>query len=519
MASNIVDSSLAAVVGASARNVQFVPTAEDVPRRQAIIATYDPAKTGITNNVPFLSPTSENTGDLTGFGFMAHRLHRAYEIGSQGQVPVYIIPQAQAGGSVAAAGEIDFTGSTGVLAGTLALYIANDRVDVTIPAAATIDNIADAVVARIGELPNLPVTAAKVPVTFEVTITSKTTGPWGNGITLAVNNLPGDETPSGVTVALTQPTGGTGLPDIQDALDGMGTGDMANQDFFTAMVHGYGQDTTTLDAVRDYVGAGNTATGLYSELVSRPFRSLVGDVVAGSAGLTAVTALGNGRKTDRASGVIPVPDSIGHPEEIAAQTMGNAERIARGSAGKGYGGTVLSGVDGGAVANRWTNNYTTGRDLAVKAGSGATRTLGETVTITDLITFYHPDSTPVTSNGYREFANIAKIQNILNSWKTTFEAEKFNDPIIVADASRVSSATDRQFVVDLDTIRDTIVALIKSWERKAWIYQAEFSIRNLTVSLRTGSDGFNVNVPFILSGIGKIYDNQGEFDISTAILL
>jgi phage tail sheath gpL-like len=514
---NIVNNSLAAAVGVGVQNVQFKPSAQDVPRKQVIIATYDPLKTSVVDEVPVLVTSPADTGNQFGFGFMAHRLHLANEKGAQG-IETWIQPQAEVAGSQSA-GEYDFTGSTGV-AGELAIYIANDRVSVSITDSMTVEEIADAVVAAITADSDLPVTAAKVAVTFEVTITAKTTGTYGDDITLTTNNLETDTSLAdlGITLSITAMSGGAGLPDIQDALDGLGTGDGANEKNFTAMVHGYGQDTTTLNAIRDYVGAGDQLAGLYQETVARPFRSLVGDVVAGSSGLTAVTNLGNGRKTDRASGVIPVPGSLSHPEEIAAQVVGHCERINNERAAEHYTGIALIGVDPGDIAQRWTNDYDD-RDTAVKAGSGTTLVENGQVVLKDVITFYHPDSVPVTSNGYREFVSISKLQNIMFNIKLNFSQSKWQGVIIVDDTNKVSSAVDRQKARDAQAVKDDLVVLAQSFESKAWLYQAQYTVDNITVETRESADGFNTVFPCIISGAGKIYDNRVNFDTSIAILL
>jgi phage tail sheath gpL-like len=514
---NIINNSLAAAVGVGVQNVQFKTTAQAVPRKQVIIATYDPLKTSVADEVPVLVNSPADTASKFGFGFMAHRLHLANEKGAQG-IETWIQPQAEVVGSQSA-GEYDFTGSTGV-AGTLALYIANDRVAVTITSGMTVEEIADAVVAAITNDPNLPVTAAKVAVTFEVTITAKTTGTWGDDITLTTNNLETDTSLAdlGITVAITAMAGGAGLPDIQDALDGLGTGDGANEKNFTALIHGYGQDTTTLDAIRDYVGSTDNLTGLYSETVARPLRSLVGDVVAGSAGLTAVKALGNGRKTDRASGVIPVPGSLSHPEEIAAQVIGHCERINNERAAEHYTGVALIGVDPGDTAQRWTNDYDD-RDSAVKSGSGTTLVENGVVVLKDVITFSHPDGVAVESNGYREFVNISKLQNIMFNIKLNFSRSKWQGVIVVDDTNKVSSSVDRQKARDAQAVKDDLVVLAQAFESKAWLYQGQFTIDNIEVETRVGADGFNTVFPCILSGVGKIYDNRVNFDTSIAILL
>lgn len=511
---NITDNRIAKGTGAGMQNVAFAPGGAAVPRKQVIIATYDPAKTGVVDETPVLVLSPSDTGSIFGFGFMAEALHRANNLGAQG-AETWIQPQSEVG--TAAEGELDFTGSTGIIAGTLALYISNARVAVSTLDGMSVEELADAIVAKITSLPELLVTAVKVAVTFEVTITSKSKGPWGNDISLSLNNLSTDETPTGIVFATTPMASGATLPDITDALNGLGIDDAANEKFFTSLIHGYGQDTTTLNAIQNYVGATDTLSGLYSETVHRPFFSLVGDVVAGSTGLSDLITLSDARLTDRSTGIIPVPDSLSNPHEIAAQTIGHIERTANNIVAQGYGDIALIGVHTGSTGERWTDNGDD-RDTAVKAGIGTTLVQAGVVVLQDLVTMSRPASTPVPSNAYREIVNIVKWQNILNSLIEEFTKTKYQGAIIVDDTTLVASSI-RPKAFDAQAIKDALYGLIDFWESQAYIFQGQFSKQNLTVDIRVGADGFNNVIPLIASGVGKIFDNRVNADTSIAILL
>jgi phage tail sheath gpL-like len=513
--------SQAAVVGAGANNTQFQPAAENVPRQILIIATYDPAKTTIVDEVPVQVLSPEDAGDRFGFGFMAHRLAlRAFET-SQG-IPAFIQPQSEAGGAVEATGEVDFAGSTGVEAGTLYFWIAGyPLASVAVTAGMTVENLADALVAAINADKDQPVTAVKTAVTFEVVITAKTKGPWGNDISLNFNLGLNQALPTGVVAAITPMASGAGIPVIQDALDGLGTGDDANEDFFTDMVHGYGQDTTTLDSISTYVGAGNDFVGLWSKTVHRPFRAVTGDVVAGSGGLTALQAVADARKLDRANGVIAVPGSPNHPSEIAALALGVMARVNQIRAAESYVDQLLPGVIPGAKSDRWTSDYDN-RDIAVKNGISPTHIKSGNVVMQNMMTFYRPDSVPVTSNGYRSMRNICILQNILDNEAANYEQAKWQGIFIVSDITNVSSTVDATKARDVNSVIDDEVALVRLFESKGWIFDAAFSINKLkepgAVTIRANSTGFDKKTSVILSVEGGIIDSEVLFDISTAVL-
>ena len=511
--------SLASAVGSGVKNVVFSPTASVLPRKILLIGVYDVLKTEVVDEVPVLITSSEDAGDQFGFGFQVHRLALAAEKGSKG-IETWIQPQTETG--TASAGQFDWTGSAGVLAGTLAVYIGGERVAVTVTDAMTIEELSDAVVAAINADEDLPVTAVKVAVTFETDITAKNKGLVGDDIDLSLNLDVGDETPTGIVSSITAMTGGAGVPIIQDALDALGIGDNANEDFFTDIAHGYGQDTTTLDAIADYVGQGNDFVGLYSKTNARPFRNMVADVVAGSGGLTALISLGDGRLQDRSQGIVAVPGSQTHPSDISAQTIGHMARINNRRAEEAYNNIILIDVRPGDKADRWTASYDS-RDTAVKAGISPTLVESGNVKLQNVVSFYRPANVPVTSNGYREMVNIAKLQNILDSQRVNFSREKWQNVSIVSDASKVTNPASRLKARDIGSVLDDVLQLAKSWEGLAWIADFDFTANKLKadnslITVRTGGDGFTIIIPIILSGIGNIIDIETQFDISFASL-
>ena len=520
--------SLANAVGASVNNTQFQPAAEVLQRRIAIVATYDPAILTIIDEVPVLVLSAEDAGAKFGFGFMANRLAREAFKGGQG-IPTYIIPQSEAGGAVVADGSTDFSITT-VAAGTVYLYAAGDRLPVTIPAeiiavATTADDIATLVVAAIAAGPaDFPVTAAVDGInTSQVNYTAKSKGPWGNDISIEFNLGVNEELPGGVSVVTVAMASGVGIPSMADALNnGLGTGDTANELGITDLTHGYGQDSGTLDDISIYVGEGNTFTGLYAKTVARPFRALTGDTDAGSSALSALIVISDTRKNDRANGVLAVPGSASHPSEIAAQAIGHMARINNNLAEQSYTDTILSGVWPGDNVDQWTSDFDN-RDLAVKSGISPTTVKNSAVVLQNVISFYRPDSVPVSSNGYRSMRNISITQNVLNAVRANFEQEKWQGISIVSDVNRVGNAASKAKARDPGTVIDDLTTLALDFENRAWIFDAEFTIDALrdagSVTIRAGGLGFDSILRLIYSGEGGILDTVVEFDTSIVAAL
>jgi phage tail sheath gpL-like len=494
--------SIAAAVAAGAKNVQFAVQALNLSHKIVIIAHYDETtKTSIVEFEPRQITSPEDAGDQGGFGFMAHRLAQKAFQGSEG-VETWWVPVKFDVGGAQATGTLTFVGTI-TTAGTLHLYIAGDYVPVTLPDTTDATGMAAAVVAAVTADANLPVTAGNVAGV--VTFTSKDEHAETDNISIELNLGLGEELPEGITSAtIVAMSGGAGVMDMDSALDALGTGDDANEKFFTELVHGNGDAAAGLNSISTYNGQGNDFVGCWAKTVHRPFRSLTGDIVAGSGGLTAAKALGDARKLDRTNGQISVPGSPNHPSEIAALALGIMAKVNQNRAAEHFVGKVLPGIIPGALADRWTNDYDN-RDDAL--GSGVSPTIVEdgAVKMQNLATFYHPDNVPVANNGYRSQVSISKLQNILYNQWLNFSQEKWLGNALVASVGAVSNSTDRQN------------------ESKAWIYTASFTIEKLAaeawrVSIRPGTTGFDIFFPIILSGEAGIFNNEIEFDTSIAVL-
>lgn len=512
-------SSLAAGVFAAAKNKQFVSGAAVLPRKIILIGTYNPALNPLADEEKLVLVTSAaEVGAKFGQGFNLHRLAIGAFDGSRG-VETWVIPMDEAGGAVAAAGDVLFDG-TATAAGVVNLYIGHDRVPVNIAKGDTSDNVATKVAAAVTAEADLPVLAVVDGVTTDqVNFTAKSKGVYGNFIRISFNAGFQEEFPAGVdAVSVTQPTGGVGVPGITDALNAMGTGDNRNEKYFTDGCHGFTNDTTTISAIDDYVGPGNDFVGCYSKTIARPLRFLDGSVSNDLGGLITLT---DTVKEVRAAGLVWVPTSISHPSEFAASAIGIMARINNNRAEESYIDQPLPKVIAGGV-NALTNQYAN-RDTAVKNGISPTLNQNGAVVLQNVVSFYRPDDVPVASNGYRSMRNISIIQNMLFNVKLNFSQEKWEGISIVADTAKVSNSISREKARDISSVIDDLLALTLAFERFAWIFTAAFTISKLQegglVTIRPGGTGFNSTLPVIFSGEGGILDTVVEFDTSLDVLL
>jgi phage tail sheath gpL-like len=523
---------MAAAVGVGVQNTVFKSAATVMPRKLLIIATQSPAYLDcapIEKPVLVLSP--EDVTSKAGFGTMAHRLARAAFRGTKNSVPVYLMLQEEPETAQAATGEIMIVADTADTShgdGTIALYIAGKVYKTPVLVADNALAIASRIAAAVEKDLSCPVKA--VSAAGVVTLTAKSKGPWGNGITIAVNQRlnENEALPSGVFCLITPMSGGQGLPDLESGLKtALGSGDSSNEERFTDVVHGYGKDSQILDALSQYVGEGNEFSGLYERTIARPFRSMTGDTATGSEGLQATIEFTNNRKYDRCNGMCSRPGSLTHPQEIAAELMGAMAYTSSSYAQGSHNATLLSGVDPGIVARDagldldWTTEYTN-CDRAVRSGvSPLIVESGKVVTL-NVVSFYRPDSIPEESNMYRRMRDISITQNILFNLMKNFSSEKWKAFSTHKDKSMVTSAFDKAKARDIDDVKDDDLALINSFMGKGWLYDTAFSIQKLkepdAVQTRLDGGGFNNSLYFIYSGEGGILDTICYVDTSIAVV-
>ncbi len=524
MSSQILPTSLAAANGVSAQNKTFEPNANVLKRKMIIVGMIDPTINGVVANVPVQIISAKQAGALFGFGFQLHRLvEKAFD--TNNNIETWVIPQDEAGGGVKADGSVTFSGpATG--SGVANLYVGgelNASFDVTSGDTATqivAGLFADFAANGPQNSPTLPTINGGNPEKLDLIV--KNRGTYGNEYDISINLEATEKDAPGIGAVVIPMLNGLTNPNLQDALDGLGTEDNQNEKHFTMLVHGYGQEVTALDIISNYNGPGNTFVGNYSKLVSRPFVAVTGDTDPDEAALVALRALADTRKLDRTNFVVPAPGSQTHPSEIGALVAGVVEATANVRAEEGYIDKPIPGARFGDDSERWTNKYSN-RDLAVKGGVSTTLVKGNQLTIQNLATFYRPDDVAEESNGFRSVRNIAIIQNVIETVRLRFELPKWKNTTIVDDVSNVTDPASKAKARDVDSVIDEFVDLAEDFASKAWVFSASFTIDKLReggqVLIRGNGTGFDTKLPIILSGEGGIFDTTVEFDTSLAVFL
>lgn len=503
--------SLAPATAGSVQNKAQATSAVNKVRRGWLIGTYDPSKTTVVDDTPKQYLSAAQVGDELGFGFPCHRMALAWEKQGKG-IEMYVTPQAEEGAGSQATGTITITVTTAE-AGTLWLYIANDLVGgvgVGISAGDSETEIATAIAAAINADQDLPVTATSA--LGVVTVTAKPKGTYGNFISIATNLNVGEKTPGGVTAVIVAMSTGATDPDIDDALEGCGTGDSANSIDATDCVDAYGVVTAKLSKVSTYNGLGDQLTGCWAPTVGRPMRFYNCSVESGSTGYTNMKTVSDANLFDRTNAIIGAPDTARHPVELACEVAGASAAINQNRAADSYVGVVITGSLGDA-SDRWTDDPAV-RDAANKAGIATTKVDNNALVIDGMVTMYRPASVAVQNNAYRSVRNISILQNILASHRAFWASRP--SFTIVEDAAIVD-ANEKPGVLDVDGVEDFNSSLALAWAKKAWLYNASYTAENQVVTIREPANGFDITLPAILSVEGVISNTTIEVDISLAV--
>lgn len=158
----------------------------------------------------------DQANNYYGQGSQLARMVRAWRANNRIS-DLYCISLDDASAGVKATGSFVF-GGTATANGSIALYIGGTRVAIAVVVGDTATQVGDKLVSAIAS--TLPVTGSNS--SGNVTLTAKNAGEAGNDIYLDANYNDTENLPEGITLSVTQMSGGSNNPDIQDAIDLIG---------------------------------------------------------------------------------------------------------------------------------------------------------------------------------------------------------------------------------------------------------------------------------------------------------
>jgi phage tail sheath gpL-like len=327
-----------------------------------------------------------------------------------GTLPVTFYPLQGDASGVAAEGSITPSGSA---TGSAAFRVKVNNVpseQFVVAAGDTVSDICDKIVVAVAAVLDLPVAATDNAT--DVSMTAKWEGASGNDLYITVEET--SQNNSGVSFAITQPTGGLVDPDISTALAQFGNV------WETMVLNCFNKSNTdAMDALQ------TLGEGRWGALVRKPFVSFFGntDITVADA-----IALSDARKTDRVNSQLVSPGSNDLPLVVAARQLARIAVIANNNPPRDYGSLEANGLVPGADGVQWTY---ADRDQAVKGGSSTIEVKDGVVSLSDVVTFYHPSGDPTPA--YRHVVDIVKLQNIIFNLDLIFAVPEWDGAPLIPD--------------------------------------------------------------------------------------
>jgi phage tail sheath gpL-like len=380
-----------------------------LPQRIAVIGQGNSAATYATTKRQVTSATE--AAQTYGFGSPIHlAVRQLLPINGDGvgTIPVTVYPLEDAASGVVSTGDITPSGTV--------TESASYRVRVNnilsegfvVSVGDTVAQIVAAMTTAINAVLEMPVIA--VDATTKVDVTSKWKGTSANGIHIEVVG----PTTSGVSYAVTQPTGGLVNPDVDGALSQVGNvwETMALNCMDIA-------DTASLDKYSTF------GEGRWGALTRKPLVVFTGNTETTVANATTVS---DARKTDRTNSQLVAPGSKDLPFVVAARQLARIAPTANNNPPQDYGSQIATGLVPGADGEQWTY---ADRDSAVKKGSSTIEVKDGVVNLSDIVTFYHPSGDAIPA--YRYVVDIVKVQNILFNLDLIFATKEWDGAPLIPD--------------------------------------------------------------------------------------
>ncbi|MEO6217763.1 MAG: phage tail sheath subtilisin-like domain-containing protein [Sphingomonas sp.] len=371
------------------------------------------------------------------------------------------------GAGVAATWTATLSG-TATAAGTLALMVAGQKVQVAVASGDTATTIGAAAAAAINAAADLPCTAASV--TGVVTLTFRHKGTAGNDLDIRVNHYDGEVLPTGVTCAIAAAVAGATNPDLTTVWAAIG--DEWYQKFALGI-----NDATNLSAAD-------------TELVSRfgPVREIEGRAFAGLAGSAATCLSFGATRNGIHTSLVPVNKSPTPPWKIAAAFVGVAAYNLQIDPARPLTNLVVPGVIAPKVTDRFSK---TERNQLLNTGISTWRVLnGGDVAIERLIACYQTNVYGFADISWLDINTTETLGYLRFSWRQRM-SQKFPREKLTADT--------------IASVKAETIALARDWLDAGLIEDIDGFIAGLLIE-RDGTDPTQLNIlmtPNIVNGLLK----------------
>lgn len=231
-----------------------------------------------------------------------------------------------------------------------------------------------------------------------VTLYAKNGGPGGNDIDVRVNYQDGEETPSGVTVTISEPSAGATNPTLTSLISALG------DTWFNIIAHPY-TDATSLSAIE-------------AELSSRfgPMRMIDGLAITSASGSQATLGtLGDSRNSQHSCIVGQAGENpLTPPAEFAAAVAAVVAYYAQIDPARPLQTLPIAGVLAPAEADLFTNSE---RNLLLYDGIGTSKVAGSVVQIERIVTTYQTNAAGSPDTAYLDATTLLTLMYLRYSFR------------------------------------------------------------------------------------------------------
>lgn len=395
--------------------------------------------------MPYLVASTDDAVAKFGRGSMLARMHAIYRQ-SDPAGEIWCIAVADNASGVQASGTITVTGPA-TAAGTIALYIAGQKVEVAVGSSDSANTVASAINTAINAATDLPVTSAVS--TNTVTLTCRWKGLTGNDISILDSfrgTAGGEALPAGISLAYSGSgflASGTTAPALSAAITAMG------DDPYDFIVHPY-NDSTSLDALAVELGDTSGRWSYSRKIYGHAYSALRGTLSA----LTTAGALRN----DQHHTIAGVDVDCPHPTwEYAASYGAQCAVSARADVARPTQTLPLVGLLAPRAGKRFLfaeQNSLLGYGIATSVVVNGTITIGRAVTTYQKNGYGQPDASYFDSETMHQSAYI--LRNLEQAITSKYARHK-----LANDGTRYAAGSA---VVTPSVIRSELYASYKQME-------------------------------------------------------
>lgn len=415
----------------------------------------------LVEGIPQKVSSDSAVAGLCGSGSMLHNMMAAY-ITNDSSAEIWILPLADgATGTTAATASLQVVSSASTT-GVLSLYIAAQRVQLTVVNTDDKTTIATALVRVINEKSSLSVTA-ELNGTDTVNLTAKNKGAHGNGIDIRLNyqgTAGSEQTPGGLELNITQMTGGAGSPELTEAL-----GNLQDRTF-DFIVNPY-TDTTSLDALKAFLSDTTGRWAYDQQLYGHSF-----GVLSGTYG--SLSASGEARNNQHESllGVNGSPS----PEYVwAAALTGAIAPSLRNDPGRPLQTLTINGVLAPPLESRF---MLTERNNLLHSGISTFSVADDgSVQVENVITTYQKNKFGDADNSYLQVETLFTLMYVTRYLRAQITS-KFGRMKLANDGTRFAPGSA---IVTPNTIKSELIAQYRTLEYNGYVQDSATFAKSLKV--------------------------------------